>query len=140
MAMASQFADTTSLSNFFGVAMFVLWSLLTDWSFMSVLLPVLELRQFSFIRDWPEIRKSEIAQFEFCPISGDWGELVIPSLAQMSLMQCYQILLPFLSYEGKTNREEVKRPPTQIRVKSDLSSDVYTSHVCFLYIPHDTCT
>ena len=27
----------------------------------------------SFIRDWPEIWKSEIPPSGFCPISGDWG-------------------------------------------------------------------
>ena len=26
---------------------------------------------------------------EFCPISGDWGELGIPNLARMSQMKCY---------------------------------------------------
>ena len=34
----------------------------------------------------PEIR---ILQFEFCPISGDWGELGIHYLALMSLMKLY---------------------------------------------------
>ena len=53
---------------------------------------VLELWQFSFMRDWPEIRKSEIPPSEFCPISGDWGELWIPNLAQMSLIKCYWML------------------------------------------------
>ena len=40
---------------------------------------VLEFWQFLFIRDWPEIRKSEIPQSEFCPISGNWGNLEIPN-------------------------------------------------------------
>ena len=48
---------------------------------------VLELWQFSFIRVWPEIRKSE-----FYPISGDWDELWIPNLARMSLIECYWML------------------------------------------------
>ena len=59
---------------------------------MSISSLVLELWQFSFIRDWPEIRKSEIPPSEFCPISGDWGELWIPNLARMSLIECYWML------------------------------------------------
>ena len=45
-----------------------------------------------FVRDWPEIRKSEIPPSEFCPISGDWGELRIPLFARMSLIECYWML------------------------------------------------
>ena len=40
-------------------------------------------------RDLPEIQESEIPPSEFCPISGDWGELRIPNLARLSLMKCY---------------------------------------------------
>ena len=53
---------------------------------------VLELWQLSFIRDGPEIWKSEIPLSEFCPISGDCGKLGIPNLAQMSLIKCYWML------------------------------------------------
>ena len=52
----------------------------------------MELWQFAFIRDWPEIRKSEIPSSEFCPISKDWGELEITNLARMSLLKCYWML------------------------------------------------
>ena len=63
------------------------------WSkFMSISSLVLELRQFSFIMDWPEILKLQIPLSDFCPISGDWGELGIPHLARMSLMKCYWML------------------------------------------------
>ena len=41
-----------------------------------------------FIRDWPDIRKSEIPASEFCLIYGDWGELEIQNLAQTSLIKC----------------------------------------------------
>ena len=92
MAMTSQFSDMTSTSNFFDVVLFVLSSLVTGPSFMSISWLVLELWKFSFIRDWPEIRKSEIPPSEFCPISGDWGELWIPHLARMSLIECYWML------------------------------------------------
>ena len=59
---------------------------------MSISSLVLELCQFSFIRDWPEIQKLEIPPSDFCPISGDWGELWIPNLAWMSLIECYWML------------------------------------------------
>ena len=78
--------------NFFDVVLFLLSSLVTGPSFMSMSSLVLELWQFSFKRDWPEIRKSEIPLSEFCPIFGDWGELSIPNLARMSLIECYWML------------------------------------------------
>ena len=46
--------------NFFGLVLFLLSSLVTGPSFMSVSLLVLELWQFLFWRDWPEIRKSKM--------------------------------------------------------------------------------
>ena len=61
-------------------------------SFMSIPSLVLKLWQFSFIRDWPEIQKSEIPPSELCPIYGDWSELWIPNLAWMSLIECYWML------------------------------------------------
>ena len=76
----------------FVVVLFFLSRLVTGPSFMSMSSLVLELWQFSFIRDWPEIRKLDISPSEFCPISGDRRELVIPNLARMSQMKCYRIL------------------------------------------------
>ena len=90
--LTSQFSDKTSSSNFFYVVLFLLWSLVTCPSFMSISSLVLELWQFFFIRDWSEIRKSEIDPSEFCSISGDWVKLRIPSLARMSLIKCYWML------------------------------------------------
>ena len=92
MTMTSQFSDMTSTSNFFDVVLFLLSSLVTGPSFMSISSLVLKLWQFSFIRDWPEIRKSEIPPSEFCPISGDWGKLWIPNLARMSPIKYYWML------------------------------------------------
>ena len=43
-------------------------------------------------KDRPEIREPEIPTSEFCPISGDWDKLGIPSLAGMSLMKFYWML------------------------------------------------
>ena len=78
--------------NFFDVVLFLLSSLVTGPSFMSISSLILELWQFSFIRDWPEIRKSEIPPSEFSPISVDWSKLWIQSLANMSLIECYWVL------------------------------------------------
>ena len=80
MTMASQFA------------LFLLSSLVTCPSFMSISLLVLKLWTFSFTREWTEIRKSEIPSSGFCPTSGDWGELGIPNLAWMSLTTSYWML------------------------------------------------
>ena len=92
MTMTSQFPESMSTSNFFDVVLFLLSSLVTGRSFMSISSLVLELRKFSFIRDWPEIRKWEIPPSEFCPISGDWGESRVPNLARISLIECYWML------------------------------------------------
>ena len=90
--MSSQFSDMMSTSIFFDIALFLLSSLVTGPSFMSISSLVLELWQFSFIKDWPEIWKSEIPPSEFYPLSGDRGELWIANLAQMSLIECYWML------------------------------------------------
>ena len=92
MTMMWQFSDMTSSSNFLEIFLFFLSSLVTGPSFKSISSLVLESWQFYFIRDWPEIRKSEIPSSEFCPISGDWDELWIPNLARMSLIECYWML------------------------------------------------
>ena len=55
--------------NCFDVAVFILSSKVTGPSFMSISWLVLELRQFSVIKDWPEIGKSEIPLSEFSQIS-----------------------------------------------------------------------
>ena len=51
--------------NFFDVILFLLSILVTDPNFMSISTLALELWQFSFIRDWPEIWKSEILSLSF---------------------------------------------------------------------------
>ena len=90
--MTLQYADMTSTSKFLDVVMFLL-SILVTWPiFTPISSLVLELWQFTFIRDWPEIRKSEILLSEFCPITGNWNKLGIPNLAQMSLMKYYEML------------------------------------------------
>ena len=76
-------------SKSFDLILLLFLSLVTGPSFMSISSLVLELWQFTFIKDWPEIQKSEIPPSEFCPISGDWGKLGVPNIARMSLMNCY---------------------------------------------------
>ena len=92
MTMHSQFSDMTSSSVFFDVILFLLSSLVTGPSFMSISSLVLELWQFYFVRDWPEIQKSEIPPSGFCPISGDWGELWIPNSARRFPIKYYWML------------------------------------------------
>ena len=92
IVMTSQFLGMTLSSGLFDVFLFLLPSLVPGPSFMSILSLVQELWQFLFIRDWPEIQISEIPPSEFCPISGHWGELGIPSLAQTFLIRCYWML------------------------------------------------
>ena len=89
--MASQIFNMTSLWNCFH-CLFLLPSLVTGPSFMSLSSLVLERWQLPFIRDWAEIQKSEIPPSEFCPKSQDWGELGIPNLTQKSLKKCYWML------------------------------------------------
>ena len=123
MTMTSQFSDMTSTSNFFVVDLFLLSTLVAGLSFMSISSLVLELWQFPFIRDWPEIRKSEISPSEFCPISVDWDELSLPNLAQMFLIECYWVLqnsrvTTFSVFESlrENHLEGVKLPPSPPRL------------------------
>ena len=74
----------------FGVSLLSI--LVTDPSFMSISLLVLELWQFLFMRDWPRIRKSEITTSVLCPIFEDWGELRISNVAGMCIMKSYLML------------------------------------------------
>ena len=123
-----------STSSYFHVFAFLLSSLVTGPSFLSIPLLVLELWQFLFIRDWPflfirdwpEIQKSEIPLSEFYPISGDWGKLGIPNLPEMFLKKRYLMLQNsrFLGFSvSKLLRENQQRrqkySAAQIRIKTD---------------------
>ena len=94
---------------FFNVYVFCVSALVTAPSFMSISWLFLELWEFSFIKDWPEIWESKIPLPEFCPISRDWSKSRILNLARMSLIKSYWklqshgILLLFLN--GKTKRD-----------------------------------
>ena len=56
--MMSKVANMTLSSNIFDVAVFLLSHLATGPRFLSISLLVLDLRQFSLIRDQKEIQKS----------------------------------------------------------------------------------
>ena len=76
----------------FNVTVFSLSILVIAPIFMSISLLVLELWQFSFIRAWRKIRKSEIPSSEFWPISEDRNQLGIPNLVRMSLLKsCWML-------------------------------------------------
>ena len=62
--------------NLFDVSEFLLLSLVTGSSFMLISVLVLELWQFSFIRDWPEVRILEIPLSEFFSICGDCRDTI----------------------------------------------------------------
>ena len=81
---------TSSLISF-KISIFHLPSLSVGPSFTSISWLLLELRQISFIKDWPEIVKLEIPPSNFCKISGEWRVLGIPNLAQMSLIKLVNI-------------------------------------------------
>ena len=80
-----------SLSNIFDVILFLLSSLVTGPSYMSISVDLWFGVMIIFF-DWPEIWKSEIPPSEFHPISGDWSKLAIPKLAWVSLIKCYWML------------------------------------------------
>ena len=118
MTMTSQISDMTSLSKRFDVGLFLWWSLVIRRGFMSISLLVLELRQFFFIRDWPEIRKSQIPPSEFCTMFRDWDKLKIPNLARMPLIKCYWMLqnarvTAFTVVELRENQQGIKLSPHQ---------------------------
>ena len=75
MTMTSQFVDMTSSTGcFFYDTVTLLSSLVTGPSLMSIL--VLSLWQFSY--KWlTRNLELEIPFSEFCPVSGDWGQLGI---------------------------------------------------------------
>ena len=87
--MASQISEKTS---FFDVVSFLLSNLVNGPSFMSISSLVLELWQFPFTRDWPEIRNSEMPPSEFSAIYRVWCWLRMQNVVRISLMKCYWLL------------------------------------------------
>ena len=124
MTVASQFGDMSSSPNFFDVVLFLLSTLVTIPSFMSILSLALELWQFSFKRDWPATWKLKIPRSDFCSISGDWDELGIPNLERMSLIKCYWMLQNdrvtafTVSELLRENQQGVKLPPLRLGLRT----------------------
>ena len=92
MTMTPQFSDITATSIFLDDDFFLLSSLVPGPGFMWISSLLLKLWQFCFIRDWPETRKLEITPSAFFPISREWGELWIPTLTRIFLIECYWML------------------------------------------------
>ena len=122
--MTLQFADMKSSSNYFDVTVFLLSSLVTGPSVMSKSSLFLELWQFSFKRDWLEIRKSKILSRKPSWVMPNiWNKLWIQNLAQMSQTKNYKMrqnarVTAFSVFElSRENQHGVKIPPTEIRFK-----------------------
>ena len=134
MTMTSKFSDMTSLLISFGIVLFHLSGLVAGLSFISISSPVLGLWQFSFTKEWPEIRKPEIFPSKFCPISRDWQELGNPNLPRMFAITCYWMLQNArltaftVSELLRENQQEggeggggtTHFPPNEIRLKKQL--------------------
>ena len=133
MTMTSKFSDMTSLLISFGIVLFHLSGLVAGLSFISIPSPVLGLWQFSFTKEWPEIRKPEIFPPKFCPISRDWEELGNPNLPRMFAITCYWMLqnarltaftvselLRENQQEGGEGGGNYPLPPNEIRLKKQL--------------------
>ena len=134
--MTSKFSDMTSLLISFGIVLFHLSGLGAGLSFISISSPVLGLWQFSFTKEWPEIRKPEIFPSKFCPISRDWEELGNPNLPRMFAITCYWMLqnarLTAFTFSEllRENQQEggegggggvtTHFPPNEIRLKKQL--------------------
>ena len=97
--------------------------------------------------------ESEIPSSEFCPISGDWGELGIPNLARMSLIKCYWMLqnsrvtaftVLELLRENQLGGGKITPPPhpTQIRVNRNpvvsIGIPIFESILTFLQLSFNT--
>ena len=133
MTMTSKFSDMTSLLISFGIVLFHLSGLVAGLSFISISSPVLGLWQFSFTKEWPEIRKPEIFPSKCCPISRDWEELGSPNLPRMFVITCYWMLqnarltaftvselLRENQQEGEEGGGYYSLPPSEIRLKKQL--------------------
>ena len=87
--MTSQFSDITSSSIFFS-RYFVSLVKFSYWSKFHVNIITVSGTMTIFL--YKRYTLLEIPLPEFCPISGDSGELGIPNLAEMSLIKFYWML------------------------------------------------
>ena len=129
--------------KFFDAVLFLLSSLVTGPSFRSISSLFLKIWQSYFIRDWPEIRKSEIPLSGFFSISGDGGKLRIPNLARMSLIEYYWMqqharvcrFCCFWVIKGKTSGEwgVGKITPTPPRLGLKRHEEIWSKNVASRY-------
>ena len=110
--------------NFFDVIWFFLSSLATGSSFMTILSLVLELWQFSFMKDWPEIQTTawvlpniwklgQVRDTVFGAIVSN-KMLLNATKCQGYSFYCFWVIKGKLTGNGKI-------PPTQIRVNRVLA-------------------
>ena len=89
MSVTSQFADMTSSPNRFVIILFLYRY------FMSISWLFLELWQFSFIVNSPEIRKSELPSSEFCPIGRVRDTMSDTNVSNKMLLNAEKMKLSF---------------------------------------------
>ena len=127
----------TSASTFFDVILFLLSILVTDPSFMSLSIPVLELWQFAFDQksgNWkhPRVLSNiwSVGQVRYPKIGTGVSYKMLLNAAKC---QGYSFHL-FWVIKGKPTGEGIKLPPpptTQIRIKSCLYFGTETKLVCY---------
>ena len=127
----------TSASTFFDVILFLLSILVTDPSFMSLSIPVLELWQFAFDQksgNWkhPQVLSNiwSVGQVRYPKIGTDVSYKMLLNAAKCQGYSFHR----FWVIKGKPTGEWIKLPPpttTQIRVKSCLYFGTETKLVCY---------
>ena len=91
MAMTLQFINMTSLRKHFEIVLFILSSLVTSPSFMSISPLVMELWQF-FLKGIDQKSGNQKYPRLIFAQSADWGKLGITKLARISLTKWYWML------------------------------------------------
>ena len=110
--MASQLPNMTTLWNLLDVVVFPSSSLVTDSSFLSVSILILELWQFSFIRDWPKSRKSEPNFLRLRQLRDTKFDAIVSNEKLLNPPKCQVCrIYHFWVIKGKTRGEGVKSPP-----------------------------
>ena len=82
---------------------------------MSISSLVLELWQFSFLTDWPQIHRSEISPSLNCPIPGDWvrDAKYGTNVSNKMLLNAAKVYsyVRFWVIKGKPTDGDLKLPP-----------------------------
>ena len=92
LIMTLRFVDMASTSDLSDLAFLILSSRVTGPGFLSISLLIPQLWQLLLIKYWQEIQKTETNPSQICKIFRDLGELWIPNLAGLSLLQSYWML------------------------------------------------